>query len=579
MKPRRSQLRRLVDLIRPYTLRWTIATLLLFGAGGVQLAVPQAVRIAVDEAIAQGDRESLDRWVLIAILAFLLASVFTMARHVLMTWLGQRVVADVRKRTFRALLAEPPGYFHVHKSGELVSRLTADIGMLQHAVGTELSIAMRSTLMIIGGLSLLAWTSLELTLVMIAIMPPIAVGGVWIGRMIRGRSRRIQDQIAQANSGLKEAVIGIETVQVFGAEDYEARRYGGEVEGAFRTAVSLAYARGSFMGGVQFLGYSAVTCILWLGASWILDETLTIGELGAFLLYTFMVTGSMGSLAQVWANLQRALGATGRIFEILDGEPDICDAPDAVPLAHPEGDIRFDRVTFTYPTRPDVQVLDEVSFHVAPGEMVALVGRSGAGKSTIASLLHRFHDPQEGRVVVDGHDIRALKLEDLRRALATVHQEPIIFSGTLYENIAYGDPDAPEVRVHRAARDAHIAEFVTSLPEGYETEVGERGVRLSGGQRQRVAIARALLADPRVLVLDEATSHLDSESEALVQDALSRLMEGRSTLVIAHRLSTVQGADRIVVLDQGRVAEIGRHEELMARGGAYAELVRTQASL
>ncbi|MEZ4268190.1 MAG: ABC transporter transmembrane domain-containing protein [Myxococcota bacterium] len=574
-----SPLRRMAGLLRPYLGRWLIATSLLLGAGALNLSLPQGVRLALDQAIARGDLEYLDRLVAIAMGVFTLLGVFVMVRHVLMTWLGERVVADLRELSFRRLLAHPPGFFHEHRSGELLSRLTSDIGMLQHAVGTEISIALRSSLSILGGVALLVYTSPSLTLVMLCTLPPVTVGAVWVGRRIRGRARHIQDVMAEANAGLEEAVTGIETVQVFTAEERESKRYARSVGEVFTTAVKLAYARGAFMGGVQIAGYAALALILWLGARRVVEQTLSAGELAAFLLYALMVSGAMGSLAEVWSNLQRAIGATGRIFALIEEEPAIRDAPDAQPLGPVRGEVRFDDVSFVYPTRPDVPVLRGVSFCVAPGERVALVGRSGAGKSTIAALVHRFWDPTEGEVRLDGKPLRTLRLAELRGALATVHQDPIVFSGSIGDNIAYGAPNASPAAIKKAAEDALIAEFVAGLPDGFDTEVGERGVRVSGGQRQRIAIARALLADPRVLILDEATSHLDTTNEALVHDALLRLMEGRTTLVIAHRLSTVRSADRILVLEHGVIVEEGDHETLAARGGIYTELLADQATL
>jgi ABC transporter fused permease/ATP-binding protein len=574
-----TPLRRMASLLRPYLGRWLLATALLLGGGGLNLVLPQGVRLALDQAVARGDLAYLDRLVAMAMGLFVLLGAFVMVRHVLMTWLGERVVADLRELSFRRLLAHPPGFFHEHRSGELLSRLTSDIGMLQHAVGTEISIALRSALTIAGGVGLLVYTSPSLTLVMLATLPPVTVGAVWVGRRIRGRARHIQDVMAEANAGLEEAVTGIETVQVFTAEERESARYGRSVGDVFTTAVRLAYARGAFMGAVQIAGYAALAVILWLGARRVVDGSLSAGELAAFLLYAIMVSGAMGSLAEVWSNLQRAVGATGRIFALMEEVPAIRDAPDAQPLGAVRGEVCFDGVSFSYPTRPDVPVLRGVSFRIAPGERVALVGRSGAGKSTIAALLHRFWDPTEGTVSLDGRPLPSLRLADLRGALATVHQDPIVFSGSIGDNIAYGAPDASPEAIARAAQDALIADFVASLPDGFQTEVGERGVRVSGGQRQRIAIARALLADPRVLILDEATSHLDTTNEALVHEALLRLMEGRTTLVIAHRLSTVRSADRIIVLDSGAIVEEGDHDTLAARGGIYTELLADQATL
>ena len=574
-----ARFRRLVHLLAPYRVRWLLATGALLLGSAVQLTLPQAARLGIDRALARGDLDALDRIALAAIAAFAVLSGLVFVRHYLMSWLGSRVVADLRDRTFRHLLRQPPGFFHERSSGELVSRLTDDIGTLQGVVGSDISVALRAALTTVGGLCVLAWTSPVLTLVMVGLMPPLSISAVLVGRRIRRRSRQVQDAIANANSRLKEAVVGIETVQVFRAEEREALHYGGRIMVAFRTLLRVALARAGLVAGFMFAGYTSVAVILWIGARMIAHEELSAGELASFVLYTLLVTGALMSLAEIWANLQRALGSTARLFDLLDEDPTIRDAPGAQSLPSVQGVVRFEDVSFAYPGRPDVRVLEGVELTAHPGQMVALVGHSGAGKSTIAALVHRFYDPTGGRISLDGVDLRAVRLADLRAAIGTVHQEPIIFSGTIADNIGYGAPGAGPADIARAARDAYIADFVEGLPEGYDSEVGERGVKLSGGQRQRIAIARALLADPRVLILDEATSHLDTDNEGLVQTALERLMEGRTTLVIAHRLSTVRNADRILVLDGGQIVERGTHEELMRSGPVYRKLTASQTAL
>lgn len=571
-----SNLRRLFGLLRPYRARWLLSTVLLLAGAGVNLALPQAVRVAIDDALSTGDRAALGRITLMALGGFVVLGVLTGLRNYLMTWLGSRVVSDLRVRTFRHLLRHPPGYFHERESGALLSRLTSDIGALQHAVGAEFSIAMRSAVTVLGGVAVLTWTSPLLTSVMLALLPPLVIGAVWLGRRIRKRAREVQDAIAEANAGLKEAVVGIDTVQTFNAEPWELRRYGRRIEDAFESGIAVAVLRAGVFGASQALIYSAVAAILWWGGGMVIDGELSSGALASFLLYTLMVSGSLVSLADIWANLQRALGASLRVFELVEEDPAIASPADGHAPEAVRGEVAFEAVRFVYPSRPAVHALDGVSLQLAPGEVVALVGPSGAGKSTIASLLHRFHDPTEGRVLVDGVPLPDWDLDALRRAIATVQQEPVLFSGTIAENIRYGRPEATDEDVLQAARQACVADFVDRLPEGYESRVGERGVKLSGGERQRIAIARALLADPRILILDEATSHLDAENEALVQLALSRLLQGRSTLVIAHRLSTVRDADRIVVLDSGQVVEQGDHASLMADGSLYPRLVARQ---
>lgn len=580
-----AHIRRLGALIRPYRGRWVLATVALVFGGITNLVLPQPVRLAIDEALTHRDLSRLEVFAWIAMAGFVVLGVATVFRHYLMSWLGNRVVTDLRKKTFAHLLRFPPGWFHERKTGELVSRLTDDIGAIQTTVGSELSMALRSALSAVGGLVMLFFTSPALAGLTLVLVPPLSILSVRIGRRIRKQARAMQDELAAANASLKEAVSAIETVQVFTAEGLEEARYAKRIEGSFEASLSLAWARGVFVGAVEIAAFGAVTALLYLGAVQVLDGDLTAGAMTTFLIYTLMVATSLATLANLWGNLQRAMGATERVFELLDEVPQIRD-PD-LPLPFPpggaeadarraRGHLRFERVRFAYPARPTETVLDEVDFEVKPGETLALVGRSGAGKSTIAALIQRFWDPSQGNVAIDGVDLRRVRLADLRRDMATVAQDPVLFSGTLRDNIRYGRPDAKDDEVARAVRDAGLEVFIQRLPDGLDTLVGERGVKISGGERQRVAIARALLADPAVLVLDEATSHLDVDNERLVQEALDRLMVNRTTVVIAHRLSTVRGASQILVIDRGRVVERGRHDELLARGGVYADLVRRQ---
>ena len=574
----RGDIRPLLRLIRPYTGRWLIATSALLVGGALNLVLPQGVRYAIDEAIVGRNQEALEDVLLLFIVCICALAVLVFIRHYLMSWLGNRVVAEVRDKTFRHLVRQSPGFFHQHQSGELVSRLTSDIGMLQFAVGSELSIALRSLLTVLGGIGILVWMNPQLSLIMLLMIPGLAVGAVQVKKIIWRKSRRIQDLIAQANAGLKEAVVGIETVQIFQAEERESSRYEDRVMEAFHSVLKIATARGAFFAGTQTLGYLAMGLILYLGVNLVLEEGMTGGELSAFLLYTVMVTGGLMSLAGVWTNLQRAIGASSRIFDLLDHTPDVQNIEGAKTLTHIEGAITFQNVSFNYPTRPEVPVLKKIDFELTPGETVAFVGHSGAGKSTIASLTQRFFDPNSGQILLDQHPLRELTLESVRGAIATVHQDPILFSGSIGENIAYGKPEASPEEIQVAARAAQIHDFIVELPQSYESEVGERGVKLSGGQRQRIAIARVLLANPRVLILDEATSHLDASNEEQVQKAMHNLMDGRTTLVIAHRLSTIRNADRIIVIDEGQIIETGTHEELLAMKGRYAELIATQGS-
>ena len=573
----RAHMKRLFALIRPYRGRFTIATIVLALGGLVNLVLPQPIRLAIDSAIVRGDTAELATWAMVAVGGFVLLGGATIWRHYLMSWLGNRVVTDLRRTTFAHLLRFPPGWFHERKTGELVSRLTDDIGAIQTTVGSELSMTLRSTLSAVGGLVMLFITSPTLSLLTLFLVPPLSILSVRIGRRIRRQAKAMQDELAAANATLKESLSAIDTVQVFSAEAVEAARYGTRVEGSFAASVKLAIARGTFVGLVEIAAFSAVTVLLYLGAQEVVSGDLSAGSMTVFLVYTLMVAGSLATLANLWGNLQRAMGASERIFELLDEAPLITDATDPIVVhGRPAGGVRFSSVDFRYPSRPEVAVLSGVDFAVAPGETLALVGHSGAGKSTIAALIPRFWDVAGGAVEVDGIDVRRYRLADLRRHMAVVSQDPVLFSGTLRENIAYGNTNATPESIDAAVRDASLEAFIRDLPDGLDTVVGERGVKISGGERQRVAIARALVADPAILILDEATSHLDAANERLVQAALDRLMRNRTTIVIAHRLSTVRNASMILALDKGRIVERGRHDDLIALGGLYARLVSTQ---
>ena len=574
-KPARGvrRLLRLSEVLVPHLGRLLLAVAALIVGSVIGLAYPQAVRYAIDQGVREGAPAVLDAMVVGLLALFVVHAGLTWLRHYLMSWLGERAVAELRRRVFSRMLGLEPSWFHARSSGELVSRLAADVAIVESVVGAELSMALRNGLTVIGGVGLLFFESASLTLVMLSVVPPLAVSVVLIGRRIRERSRAVQDRLAEASARVQEAVSAIETVQSFGREDDEAARYGVGVEAAFEAARRLSIWRGAFMAAATFAGFAAIALIVWAGGRAVAAGEMSGGDLAAFMLYTTMVAIALGSLASLWSSLSRAAGATERLFEIADTVPAIKDPETPVELPSVRGEVRFEHVEHVYPTRPDVTVLRDVELVLSPGETVALVGRSGAGKSTLARLALRFFDPTGGHVALDGVDVRRLRLSALRSAIATVAQEPVLFSGTIAENIAYGRPDASRAAIEQAAKDAHLGELIASLPDGLETKVGERGVTLSGGQRQRVAIARAMLANPRVLILDEATSHLDAESESAVQAALTTLLEGRTALVIAHRLSTVRRADRIVVLDHGRIVEEGKHEALMQAGGLYRHLV------
>ncbi len=573
-----ARVRRLFALAWPYRGRLALAIVCLLGASGLGLVYPRFFGRVIDAAFTERSLQALDRHTVALVGVFFLQAVFIFFRHYLMTWVGERVVADLRGRIYRHLLVMSPGFFHRRRTGELLSRLSDDVTRLQHTVGEDLSIALRNAITLIGGVVILFVTNPKLTAVMLAVVPPLVVAAVFWGRVIRRISRRAQDELARASGAVQEGIAGIETVQAFGREAYEARRYERAIERTFRLFVRRALARSWFGAVASFTAFGAIAGIFWLGGKMVVEGAITPGALTEFLLYTMLVAGAVGAMAGLWGNLQSTLGATARIFEILDEPPDIVSPPDALVLAQVRGDVTFERVRFRYPER-DEWVLGGLDLSIEAGTTVALVGASGAGKTTVARLVLRFYDPTEGVVRIDGHDLRRVDLASLRAQTAWVSQDPLLFSGTIRENIRYGRLDATDEAIEAAARAAFADEFIRAFPKGYDTVVGERGVLLSGGQRQRISIARAILRDPKILVLDEATSALDAESEHWVQRALERLSKGRTTVVIAHRLSTIRAADRIVVLDRGRVVEQGRHEELLARGGLYARLVARQTEV
>jgi ABC transporter fused permease/ATP-binding protein len=567
---------RLLPLIWPHRARFALALGALCGASAINLVYPWAAREVVDIGLRKQTTGALDQILLLMVGVFLVNAVLVWLRHYSISWLGERVVADLRGLVFDRVLTLPLAWFHERRSGELVGRLASDVTVVEGVVGSQLSMALRNGLQLIGALVMLFVIDVKLTLLMLAIVPPITLATIYFGRRIRKMARAVQDELAKVSGQVQESIGAIATVQAFVRESYEAGRYRGGVEQAFRQTLAMVRWRSWFMSTAMTAGYVGVTAVIWIGGRALIRGDLTPGQLLSFFLYTFIVAGALGDVSDLWSSLQRAAGATDRLFAVIDTVPAIRDPEPGRALPAGKGAIRLERVSFAYPTRRGQPVLTDVDLEVAPGEVVALVGPSGAGKSTILSLLYRFYDVDAGRVLIEGVDVRELRLGELRRALAMVAQEPVLFSGTIRDNIGYGRAGATAAEIERAARDAHAHDFITGFPDGYATVIGERGAKLSGGQKQRIALARALLADPRVLILDEATSNLDAESEAAVQAALARLMHGRTTIIVAHRLSTVRDADRIVVIDGARVVEQGRHDELMARRGTYHRLVEHQ---
>ncbi len=569
-------LARLLPLLRPHRARFVLAVSTLFGASAITLVYPWAAKYAVNVGMTGQTSEKLD-WIVLGLIGVMMVNaVLVWLRHYSMSWLGERVVADLRGLVFDRILTLPLAWFHERRSGELVGRLASDVTVVEGIVGSELSMALRNSVQMLGGLVLLFVIDARLTLLMLAIVPPIVFTTIFFGRKIRRMSRAVQDELAKVSGQVQESIGAIATVQSFVREDYEAKRYRRGVENAFDRTLDLVRSRSWFFSTAMTAGYVGVAIVIWLGGRALIRGELESGDLAAFFLYTFIIAGALADLAQLWGSLQRAAGATERLFSVIDTVPDIRDPEAPVALPAGKGAIRFEGVSFAYATRRQQPVLVDVDLEVAPGEVVALVGPSGAGKSTILSLLYRFHDVDGGRVTFEGVDVRDLSLADLRRSLAMVAQEPVLFSGTIRDNIAYGKAGATDEEIEAAARDAYAHDFITGFPDGYATMIGERGTKLSGGQKQRVALARALLANPRVLILDEATSNLDAESEAAVQAALARLMEDRTTIIVAHRLSTVRDADRIVVIEGARIVEQGCHDELMAKRGTYHRLVEHQ---
>ena len=571
-----SALKELWPFLKPYKLTILIAFLVLTLTAVVSLILPLAVRRVID-AFSSGNTLILDQYFLAAIGIAGLLSVGTALRYALVTRLGERVVTDIRKAVFGRVIHLSPQFFEKIMTGEVLSRITTDTTVILSVIGSSVSVALRNVFILVGGMILMLLTSLKLASLVFLIVPAIIIPILVLGRRLRTISRENQDWIAASSGNASEALMAVQTVQAFSHENLTKSSFDLVAETSFSSAKKRITTRSFLTVIVIFLVFSGVVGVLWIGARDVRNELMSVGMLVQFVIYSIMVAGAVAALSEIWSELQRAAGATERLVELLNIEDTVIDP--TKPVLPPKiwsGEINFSDVTFAYPTRADEAALSHVNLNIQPGETIALVGLSGAGKSTIIQLLQRFYDPDEGKIFLDGIDIKTMNRFEFRKSIAIVPQDPVIFASTVMENIRFGNPDASDKEIYQAARSAAAHEFISELPQGYDTYIGERGVLLSGGQKQRVAIARAILRNAAVLLLDEATSALDAENERSVQKAFDHLSKDRTTIVVAHRLATVKKADRIIVIDKGKIMAQGNHDKLMTEKGLYARLASLQ---